>query len=422
MYYVRRIGLFVLASSVCGKDVVAAEWALTGELGQQFQYNDNFSLTPTRKDSVVGYLLNPKFQASRKTGNLDLVLNGLADIRRYNDSIWDCDNYNLAANSDYRTRRSVFSLRGVYDVSCSYAQQITDTGLILPNTESETYRLAPSWTWQWTGRDQLILEASYSKISYSSSPNGLASSNSNSLAFSGNDTYTVSVGENHKWSRRLAFNGGLYYSHIQYTEPNASTQNLLGFQLGGNYRIDRFWTIDLNAGPVGVDTQQDDSTEAASARSSSSWSIASNANIYLNYDGRLTKFSARYTNAVYPSAIGQALQTHSVFATYSYRLTRHLKVDLSGNYNLSESIGDQSIDNSNSQFDRTYFTVAAGLTWDLTKHWQLRGSYAYSWQDYQQAQSLQNLDGIANLNAGSSESNMFMLFLNYSWDGIRLSR
>jgi outer membrane receptor protein involved in Fe transport len=421
MYHARKIGLIVLACCFFEKDIAAAEWALTGGLGQQLQYNDNISLSPFRKDSVVGYLLNPRFQASRKTGWVDLILDGQADIRRYSDSRWDCDNFKLGANSDYRTRRSVFSLSGAYGVSCSYAQQLTDTGLILPNTESETYQLNPSWTWQWTDRDQLIVGASYSKISYSNPQNGLALSNSNLLAFSGNDTYTVSVGENHKWSRRLTFNGALYYSHIQYTEPNASTQNLGGFQLGGNYRIDRFWTIDVNAGPVWVDTQPD-SLNALSSAQGSSLSLGSNANIHLNYDGRITKFSTGYINAVNPSAIGQTLQSQSIFANYSYRLTRHLTVDLSGNYNLSESIGDESFDNSNGQFDRTYFTASAGITWDLTKHWQLRGSYAYSWQDYQQSQRLQNLEGIANLNVGSSEANMVMLFLNYSWDGVRISR
>jgi hypothetical protein len=422
MYYVRRIVFFVLATSgVCGKDVAAAEWALKGELGQQFQYNDNFSLTPTRKDSVVGYLLSPKFQASRKTGNLGLVFDGLADIRRYSDSIWDCDNYNLAANGDYRTRRSVFRLSGGYGVSCSYALQLTDTGLIVPNNESETYRLAPSWTWQWTTRNQLILDASYSKISYSNPQNGIASNNNNSAFFSGNETYTVNVGGNHKWSRRLALNANLYYSNIEYTGPNASTQNLFGFQLGGNYRIDRFWTIDLDAGPVWVDTRPNDS-DAVSSVGSSSLSVGRNLHINLNYDGRGTKFSTGYANTVNPSAIGQTLQTQFIFASYSYRLARHLTVDISGNYNLSESIGDESINSLSSQFDRTYFTAAAGITWDLAKHWQLRGSYTYSWQDYQQAQGLQNLDAIANLFVGSSESNMFMLFLNYSWDGIRLSR
>jgi hypothetical protein len=421
MCHARSLGLVVVACCFAGKDSAAAEWGVTGKLGQQFQYNDNIALTTTRKSSVVGYLLNPAFQASRKTENLDLVLDGLADIRRYSDSIWDCDNFNLAAHGEYRTRRSIFNLNGEYGVSCSYATQLADTGLIVPNTESETYRLAPSWTWQWTARDQLILDATYSRISYSNSQNGIASGDDSSVIFNGNDTYTVGLGGKHQWDRHLSLNGKLYFSHIQYTGVNASTQNLFGFQLGGNYKIARFWTIDAYGGPVWVDTQDDDSS-AVSSSGSSSVSVGSNVNINLNYDGPSGKLSLGYYNTVNPSAIGQTLQAQSFFANYSYYLTRHLTVDFSGNYDQSESTGGGSIDNAGSQFDRTYFTLATGITWSLTKHWQLRGSYAYSWQDYQQAQGLQNLEGITNLNVGSSESNAVMLSLSYSWDGIRLSR
>jgi hypothetical protein len=419
MYFSRRIGLFVLVSSVFGKDAAAAEWALKGVLGQQFQYNDNFSFSSIQKDSVFGYLLTPALQASRKDEALDLVIDGQGDIRRYSDSRWDCDAYNLGANSAYRTRRSVFSLSGGYGVSCSYTQQITDTGLILPNNQAENYRLAPSWTWQWTARDRLSLDASYSKTSYSNSQNGAASSN-NASVFSGNETYTVSLGESHEWNRRLILNGKLYFSNTQYSDARALTQDLFGFLLGANYKIDRLWTVEANAGPLWIDTQED--SDGTVSGQNSSVSLGSIANINLNYNGQRTKFATGYSNAVNPSAIGETLETQTFFANYSYSLTRHLMLDLSGNYSLSESAGDNSIDNTNNRFDRAYFTVAAGVTWDFAKQWQLRGSYAYSWQDYQQDRNVQNLNGLRNLNAGTSDANVVMLFLNYTWDGIRTSR
>jgi hypothetical protein len=416
MYSGRRIGSLVLACSVFGKEVVAAEWAVKGNLGQQLQYNDNISLLPGRKDSVAGYLLTPDLQATLKTKAMDLAFKGQADIRRYNDSRWDCDNFNLGANSNYRTNRNVFSLYGEYGVSCSYVLQIADTGLILPNSQSENYRVAPSWTWQWTARDRLILDASYSKTSYSQA--GFDLSNNSSI-FSSNDMYTVNLNETHDWSRRLALNGNLYFSTVKYTGPTALTQDLFGFQLGGNYKIDRFWTVGAGGGPVWVNTRPD-SNEASSFRRNSSLSLGSVAEINISYNDRLTNFSTGYSNAVSPSAIGQTLQTQSVFANYSYRISRRLMLDFSGNYSLSESVADESVD-SFDQFDRTYYTLAAGITWDLAKHWQLKGSYVYSWQDYQQGQN-QDLTPVADLSEGASDSNLIMLFLNYSWDGVRISR
>jgi len=215
MYRNQSIALLVLACIVPGKDVAAAEWALKGSLGQQLHYDDNISLSTIRKESVAGYLLAPSLQASRKTGALDIALEGQGDIRRYDDSRWDCNSYNLGSNNDYRAKRSVFSLSGGYAVSCSYSQQITDTGLLVPASQAENYRLAPSWTWQWTPRDQMTLGTSYSKTSYSNSLNDSASNIG--TGFSGNDTYTVNLGGNHEWNRRLSLNEKLFFFPMSNT-------------------------------------------------------------------------------------------------------------------------------------------------------------------------------------------------------------
>jgi len=410
----RRLALLALSCIVFGKDVAAAEWALKGSLGQQLQYNDNIALSP-EKEPVVGYLLTPSLQATRKTGVLDIAFQGQGLISRYNDSRWNCDNYNLGLNNGYRTKRSIFSLSGGYAVSCSYAQQIKQTGILVPNNQSVNYQLAPSWTWQWTSRDQLILGTSYSKTSFSNSTSGdPISTGGSSSNFSGNDTYTVNLGWNHVWSRRISLNGKLNFSNVQYTGSNASTQNLFGFQLGGNYAINHNWLISASGGPIWVDETQQGSDRFSSGQNSS-LSLGSVANVNLSYKDRLNQFSTGYSNSVNPSAIGQTLQTHSIFANYSYQLARHLLLNLSSNYTMSKSIGGQSTDNQTNQFDRSYFTGAAGITWELAKNWKLIGSYVYSWQD-QQGQNVQNL------NTGTSDANLVMFSLNYSWDGIKISR
>jgi hypothetical protein len=424
MYYRRKMAMFALACIGFGKDVAAAEWEVKGDLGQQLEYNDNISLNTIRKDSVAGYVLRPSLQASRKTEVLDIAFEGLGDIRRYDDSNWDCDNYNLSLNNQYKTKRSVYGLSGGYSVSCSYAQQITDTGLLVPNSQSEEYRVEPSWAWQWTERDKLSLIGSYSKTSYSNSFVGVAFNNQGSLNFSGNETYSVNLGESHEWSRRLTLTGNLFYSNIEYTgfgisAQSATTQNLFGFVLGANYEIDKNWSFSVGGGPVWVDGVGQN-FGSVSQEQNSSISLGSNANIDVTYDGKLTKFSAGYSNSIDPSSLGQTLQNHNVFANYSYRFTQHLLLDLSGNFSNNQSIGGGQ--STGSQFDRTYFTTAAGIAWEPTRNWQLKGSYVYSWQDYQQDQDLQNLQNLRNINVGTSHSNAVMLFLNYSWDGIQRSR
>jgi hypothetical protein len=410
------MALLVLACVGSGKDLAAAEWAVKGSLDQQLQYNDNFALSTVRKESVAGYLLTPSLQATGKTEVLDVAFDGRGDIRRYDDSHWDCDNYNLGMNNSYRSRRSLFGLSGGYGVSCSYSQQITDTGLILPNSQSINYRLAPSWTWQWTTRDQLLLGATYSKTSFSNSQGSVVSNvGGSSFGFIGNDTYSVNLGVNHEWDRYLTLNGKVNFSNIQYTGATTSTQNLFGFQLGANYLVNRNWTVGGGGGPVWVDSQQ--SSNGVSPGTGSSLSLGSTANINLSYSEQSTKFSTGFSNAINPSVIGQTLQTQSVFANYSYQLARSILFDLSGSFSRSQSIGSQaSGNNSAGQFNRTYYTVTPGIAWDFEKNWRLKGSYVYRRQTYQQDNNLQIL------NVGTSDSNMMMISLNYTWDGIRQSR
>jgi hypothetical protein len=411
----QRIAWFVLLCAGLVQDATAVEWALTGSLEQQLVYNDNISLNPVLPDSVVGYLLTPELQVSRKTEVLDITLNGQADIRRYDDSRWNCDNYNFGMGNAYRTGRSVFGLRGAYAVSCAYSQQITDTGVLLPNNESENYQIVPSWVWQWTPRDQLILDASYSSTRYTG-PGAISSSTDNrSLSFNGSDAYSVNLGANHDWSRLLKLNAKLFFSNIRYTGSNASTQNLFGFQVGADYVIDHSWSIRASGGPRWVN-EAGDSSNSVSSGQNNSLTLGSVANISLNYDGQFTRFSGGYSNTFYPSALGQTLQTHSIFLNYAYELTQFVVLDISGNFSQSEPIGGETTDSRTAQFDRTYFTVAAGIAWNVAKNWQLKGSYIYTRQDYQQNTTL------SNLMTGVSDSNLLMIVLTYSWPGIHASR
>jgi len=412
----RNIALLVLACIGFGKNVAAAEWALKSSLEQGMHYNDNIAFSTVRKDSVVGYRLNPSLEATRKTEALDLAFKGQGDIRRYDDSRWDCNNYNLSSNNDYRIQRNTFSLSGGYNTSCSYTQQIEDTGLLTPNSQSRSYKIAPSWTWQWTPRDQLILSPSYTKTSYSNSLNNIASSTG--LSYSGNESYSVNLGGSHEWTERLSLNEKFNFSNIQYTGLDSPAQNLFGFQLGANYKINRNWAASASGGPMWVDSQQ--SSNSVTAEQSSSLSLGSVAAINLNYNGQLTQFSAGFNNSISPSAIGQTLQTRSISANYSYRLTEHLLLGLTSNYSHSESIGGQS-SRLISQFKRDYYTVAPSIAWELAKDWQLKGSYTYSSQDFKQDNNFQNLNS-KNLNNGTTDSNVVMLLLDYAWDGVRISR
>ena len=397
--------LSTLISIVSSASAPADEWTLKGSLWQQAQYNDNIGLTSSLQQSVIGYLLAPSLQATLKTGRFDMDFNGLGDIRRYDDSRWDCDNYNLGLNSAYRTDRNVFSLRGVYSSNCSYSQQVSDTGILLPTLQTQNYKVSPAWAWKWTPRIDLFAETSYSNTSYT----GIGGS-SGSAILSGNETYFVNIGGNHLWSPRIILNGTVYYSHIQYTGANTTVQYYYGIQSGVNYIISQKWKASIGAGPR-ISNMQSQSSGVSTAQNATT-SIGYTANVNLNYNGELTSLSLGYSNSILPSAIGQTVQNQSFYISYLYRIKQNISLDLITNYTNSQSIGSQTGSNLTSNFNRDYLSASLGLAWQINKDWQLKGSYLYRWQHYPQQGTTQSLF------AGTADSNTVMLFLNYAWDGV----
>lgn len=384
----------------------ASEWGeLKGSLGQQVLYNDNIQLNATQKQPVFGYVLTPSGQLSHNTETFDIGLNAQGNIRRYDQSLWDCEGYNLGLNTRYKTRRSGFSMAGGYGVSCAYAQQAQQTGVVVPGVQATSYSLAPSWTWQWTPRSQLNLGATYTKRSYGSG-SASAAAGTGSTGYKNYDSYTANLGLSHAWSRDLSLEGGVYFMNNQYAGATGSTQTLYGFQLGGSYVISQHWVANVEGGLRLADIQQN--TVAGSLSTANSSSLGTTANLKISYNDRLTRFSTGYSNMVIPSSIGQTLQTQTVSANYAYQLAPHLSWDTNASFSHSQSIAGPSAiatANASSAYDRDYFTVATALAWELARDWKLTGSYAYRWQKYKQQ-------------ANYADSNIVMLSLNYAWDGI----
>jgi hypothetical protein len=163
-----------------------------------------------------------------------------------------------------------------------------------------------------------------------------------------------------------------------------------------------------------IDTQL--TADGTAGQGSSSLTLGSVANISLAYDHRLTQFSTGYSNSISPSAIGEVLQTDSLFINYSYRFARHISFDASGTVSRSQAAGDEASNSSGSNFDRNYFIASAYLVWEFERNWQLKGGYLYKFQQYKQAEIAQSQI------AETSDSNTVMILLTYAWDGFRDSR
>lgn len=391
---------------------VGAEWKVTGDLDQGVEYDDNIALR-LNASPAFGYLLRPKLNADWSTANMGLGLTGSGDIRRYDDEQWNCDNYSLGANQRYLMKTQVFSVTGGYSQSCSYSQQTSDTGILVPGNQSENYNLSPNWSWQFAPLDKLSLSPTYSQTSYSAT--GSNNELGNGANFRSNNTYSLNLTEIHEWNRRLSSNSSLFFSHSEFSNAgSASSQDMYGFQLGGQYAISRAWSI--NAGAGGRWVQQPSSVNNPLASNSSNSPIFTNvANLGVNYKGRDMDYGFNFSRTVNPSAYGQLLENNSVNMNYSYQMTRELDFNINASLQKYQSIGQSQ---TQSAQNRTYYTASSGLVWKFSKDWKLSASYRYRRQEYPDVQGGQTINALA----GAQESNAFMLHLNYNWDGLRVSR
>ena len=385
--------------------VLADQWKITGALDQGMEYDDNIGLR-IEKTPTFGYVLRPSVKADWSTAVMELGFSARGDIRRYDDQRWDCDNFGVGVDQRYMTRRNVFSLQGDYAQNCSYSQQDTDTGLLIPNNQSENYSLEPAWSWQMTPLDRLSLSPGYAQTSYSNFSSDIEGQVSTFLR--NNESYSASVAEEHQWNRRLTSTGSLFFSHSMFgnaggaSSEGTSSQNVFGFQMGGQYAISRHWSVNAGGGGRWV---QSPGTDA-------SMSFGETYNVAISYKGKLDNYSFNFSRSVSPSSFGQIQDVTSIGMKYNRELTRELSFNVNASYSENQAVG-QSLTQLGQK--RTYYNASAELNWKFAREWRLSASYRYRMQEYDQSQFNSQL-------AGQRDSNAIMLHINYNWDGLRDSR
>jgi len=410
----RNEGRILLASLVWGAFVpiaVADEWKLTGSLDQKLEYDDNINLN-VDPSAVSGYLMTPTLGVEWNTAAMTIGVTGRGDIRRYDDKQWDCETFSLSTNQQYLQKTSAFSVAGNYSRSCSYSDQLSDTGVIVPDNQSETYSLSPSWTWQWSALDQISISPSYSQTIYSSTGtrNGTETTNSN---LQDNTTYSLNLSESHSWTRRLNSSASFFVSRNEFGDSsNVSKQNSFGFQISTEYNITRMWSANIGAG---LNWVQSPSNLNVNNSSNDSLLRTEIFNAGLDYSDRRINFALDLSRRNSPSASGQITEYSTFNVNYSYEMSREWSFNIDGSMTKNESIGQSAFQISS---DRTYYTATIGVTWDFDKEWRLSTSYRYRRQEFTQSGIAQTINGQESTN----DSNTLMINLNYNWDGLRIFR
>lgn len=389
----------------------ADQWKITGVIDQSMEYDDNIGLR-AENTPVIGYLLKPNFRADWRTTTMSTGLTGRGDIRRYDNQRWDCDSFGVGFDQSYLTRQHTFSLIGDYSRACSYSQQSTDTGIFIPNNQSETYSLNPTWNWQITQRDKLSLSPGYTQTTYTQTSYSDLIENPEERFVNflrNNQSYSINLAEQHQWNRRLSSNVSLFFSNSNFSSSSSAfpestfSQKVFGYQLGGEYALSRQWMLNAAGGGRWVQ---------APGAASTAVSFGETYQGGLSYKTRSDTLSFDFSRSVSPSSFGQIQDVTTLGITYRRELTRELSLNVNGSYSESQSVGE-SLTRLGQQ--RTYYQGSAQLIWKFARDWQFSAAYRYRAQEFGGNQ-------LVSQQSHAYDSNAVMFHLKYNWDGVSVSR
>ncbi len=403
--------LMMSISMTIPSSVMADEWKLSADLDQGLEYDDNINMTAD-STPVFGVLLRPDFIAEWNTGDREISLTGQADIRRYDDKRWDCDNFSIGLNQRYFNHRHQLFIPFEYAQNCTYSQQVSDTGLLVPNNNSEDFIISPSWIWDWSMRDQLELNVNYSfRRFYSTATNGIRG---NTTRFRNNKTYRITLSEQHMWTRRLSSSLNVFFSSSQFNNPGGVVkQNVFGFQLGGSYAITRKWSVDGGAGLQWV-KQPVSAGVAGDAQDHSALLRTEVANLGLSYREKRMDVSLTFSRTVSPSAFGQVLEFNELSIRVNHKFDRAYSFNINASIQQNKSPDQTQVQTTQ---NRTFYTFSPALVWQFSRDWKLTFGYRYRRQNFSGTGSIQ----LDSSRLATRESHSMMFHLRYDWDGLRVS-
>lgn len=410
----KRVALIISAVIFCS-DLDAAEWTVSGNLNQSLSYNDNVRMLPQNPEASIVYILTPTLDFARKTEVWDVQGSVSYGLQHYTD-IEELDNnpQNYALSTAYRTERSNMGLSVGYSIAPSQNFAEQDTGDFASNVNRESFTVTPTYAYRLTELDSLIGSASYSKLTYSNGGfgnNGTAGFND---FFNNNETKSVNIGWQRQWSERFMQSISVFYSNYESTGQVRANSDSYGINLSSTYYLSEKWQFSGTVGGRITDTNLENVIiPGLLTVTDQDTSEGFLTDIGVHYKGESLSSNFGLSRSLVPSAQGQLTEQTRVSLDFSYQITERLSSGLTASYQETDSVSNG---NDVLGISRTNIRVSPNINWKLTEDWLLSASYTYRQQERP------NSTTIRNIRAGTAESNIFMLSINYNWPGLSISR
>lgn len=387
----------VLAIMLLGMEpLMADEWEIRGRVDQELSYDDNVTMREDSEASLI-YAITPELSLLHRTDVSEIVANASYGIQRYFDiSRLDRDNQNYGVDGKYFTDSTVWGVSVNYGLTPSRDVAEQESGDFDINTERESFSVEPSVVYQISERDKLFLSTKYSDIGYTSG------------FLSDYRDWGVNLKWSRQWSERYTSSFDVFYSNFD-SERSISSNNRqiesdsFGANLSSSYLYSEKWTIFGTAGVRFTEMQSNNLSGRVKKNSSAGFLLDAG----LDYTGEnlLAKFNVSHSLA--PSSQGVLNEQSRVVFDLKYELTERLSASLLSSFQRTKPVDDSEMGGNK----RTNFTVNPSISLMITPDWVLSTSYRYRYQE----RNINNFEEAAN-------SNLYMMSLNYNWQGLSMAR
>jgi hypothetical protein len=379
--------LFVVSFSLCCSPAAyAALWTVDFTLKQDLAYDDNVRMSQVPQGSLE-YKLIPTLNFTHKTENSQIQANASYGIQRYpNIKGFDRSLQNYAIQGNYSTERSLWGLSANLNIAPNRNTAIQDSGNFTSNSNRTSQSITPFVSYRITELDNVKISLNDTKTTYSTTD------------FSNSQTQNVDLNWQRQWTERYSSSISTSYSNYQF--GGQTTSDSYNINLSMDYLFSEKLTL---SGTVGGRFTQSENQFALQTVNSQSTGLLFNTAI--SYKDQNLSSVLALSRSLMPSSLGQLQEQSTLNLNLTYHITERLSAGLSTSYQQSILL-----DNS-SQLTRENIVIQPSIHWKVSSDWTLSGSYRYRNQSVNS--SMQDI---------SADSNLFMLSINYNWQGLNFSR
>jgi hypothetical protein len=206
-----------------------------------------------------------------------------------------------------------------------------------------------------------------------------------------------------QWTERYSSSVSVSRSSFQSSNSNSNTKlnsQTYNINLSSTYLLSEQWKLFTVIG--GRVTFSKNSFAGNSIKSQSQGFLINSG---VSYKGENSLSQLSFNRSLMPSSQGQLQEQNKLNLNLSYQFTEHLSALLTASYQLTNRSATNGDKNS-----RENMIIQPAITWHFLQEWTMSGSYRYR---SQKSTGSQNKE---------VASNLFMLTINYNWDGLSLSR